>query len=383
MRIPWGDFDDGDTIALEWDTFNAAGGLDDPDTAFVAGDFDFRKDGSAIDVSTGVTYTNIGVGRHKIELDTGSDADVTDDAKYVMYYATALTGSDVDGRNPAGVAIGTFSLGKMQKAADEALVGRGLDHLLNAAVVGADVTDNSIFARLVSKEATADWDDFVNTTDSLQAIRDTAPLGTAMRGTDSALLASSAPTNFGDLAITATTGRVDVGEWLGSAVPALVGGRLDVSVGAMAAGVITSAAFGIGAIDASAIATNAIGSDELATDAITSTQFAASAAQKVRDEIMPTQNAAFNNIGFIFVAASDGRTPVTGATGTSVERSIDGGAFGAGTGTLNEVANGAYSYDASAADMNGGIIIFRFSATGGTPGAPDDVFLVIVTGGGV
>jgi len=36
------------------------------------------------------------------------------------------------------------------------------------------------------------------------------PLGTAMRGTDNALLASSAPTNFGDLAITATTGRVDV-----------------------------------------------------------------------------------------------------------------------------------------------------------------------------
>jgi hypothetical protein len=39
----------------------------------------------------------------------------------------------------------------------------------------------------------------------------TTTTNTDMRGTDSALLASSAPTNFGDLAITATTGLVTVG----------------------------------------------------------------------------------------------------------------------------------------------------------------------------
>ena len=39
----------------------------------------------------------------------------------------------------------------------------------------------------------------------------TCTTNTDMRGTDSALLASSAPTNFGDLAITATTGLVSVG----------------------------------------------------------------------------------------------------------------------------------------------------------------------------
>lgn len=39
---------------------------------------------------------------------------------------------------------------------------------------------------------------------------DTTTTNTDMRGTDSALLAASAPTNFGDLAITVTTGRVDV-----------------------------------------------------------------------------------------------------------------------------------------------------------------------------
>jgi len=36
-------------------------------------------------------------------------------------------------------------------------------------------------------------------------------ISSAMRGTDSALLAASAPTNFGDLAITASSGKVTVG----------------------------------------------------------------------------------------------------------------------------------------------------------------------------
>lgn len=57
---------------------------------------------------------------------------------------------------------------------------------------------------------------------------------------------------------------VDLKEWLGVAPNALISGRLDVSVGAMAAGVITAAAHAAGAIDAAAIATDAIGSAEFA-----------------------------------------------------------------------------------------------------------------------
>ena len=120
-----------------------------------------------------------------------------------------------------------------------------------------------------------------------------------------------------------------------------------------------------------------------AANSVTAAALAADAVTEIRDAILPVQNVALNNIPFTFVAASDHVTPVTGATGSAVTRSIDGGAFGAGTGTINEVANGAYSYDASAADMNGGIIIFRFTATGGTPGAPDDTFVTVVTGAGV
>ncbi len=61
---------------------------------------------------------------------------------------------------------------EIQSECNDALVALGLDHLVGASVTGTDVVDNSIVAKLVSASATADWDDYVNTTDSLQAVRD-------------------------------------------------------------------------------------------------------------------------------------------------------------------------------------------------------------------
>lgn len=154
------------------------------------------------------------------------------------------TGYSISGSKTTLDALNDISTTDVNTEVDTALTDIGLDHLLSTAVVGADVTDNSIFAKLVSSSVTADWDTYVNTTDSLQANRDkidslndvaatdivsagaittlsgavvnvdtvdTCTTNTDMRGTDSALLASSAPTNFGDLAITATTGKVTVG----------------------------------------------------------------------------------------------------------------------------------------------------------------------------
>ena len=63
-------------------------------------------------------------------------------------------------------------LSAVQSEVNDALVALGLDHLVSASVAGSDVADNSIVAKLVSKESTADWDDYVNTTESLQALRD-------------------------------------------------------------------------------------------------------------------------------------------------------------------------------------------------------------------
>lgn len=91
-------------------------------------------------------------------------------------------------------------------------------------------------------------------------------------------------------------GRVDVGKVLGTAqtagdiiarLPAaLVSGRMDSSVGAMAAAVITAAAHAAGAIDANAIATDAIGSAELAASAVSEI------ATAIWDELTATARAA-------------------------------------------------------------------------------------------
>lgn len=61
---------------------------------------------------------------------------------------------------------------EVQSEVDDALIAKGLDHLVFTSVTGTDIADNSIIARMASKSATADWDSFVNTTDSLEAIRD-------------------------------------------------------------------------------------------------------------------------------------------------------------------------------------------------------------------
>lgn len=68
-----------------------------------------------------------------------------------------------------------------------------------------------------------DWGNVENATTTVDLsatsinLCDTVTTNTDMRGTDSALLASSAPTNFGDLSITATTGRVDLASIAGTA----------------------------------------------------------------------------------------------------------------------------------------------------------------------
>lgn len=70
-----------------------------------------------------------------------------------------------------------------------ALAAINLDHLFKVAIANGDVTNNSAWAKLLSKSATAAITDYDNTTDSLQAVRDelAALLTTAMTesyGTD-------------------------------------------------------------------------------------------------------------------------------------------------------------------------------------------------------
>lgn len=94
---------------------------------------------------------------------------------------------------------------------DARLAAIGLDHLVSTSVAGADVADNSIFAKMVSKSATADWDTFVNTTDALEASRDAI-----LNAVDSAtILIEDVPTNA-EMSIFVSEISSNVGGLLGS-----------------------------------------------------------------------------------------------------------------------------------------------------------------------
>ena len=94
-------------------------------------------------------------------------------------FNTLATGTDyLDAAvvEQANIDFGTTQKASINTEADTALSDIKLDHLV-AVADSNDPVDNSIIAKLVSKDATADWSDYDNTTDSLEANRDN--LGTA------------------------------------------------------------------------------------------------------------------------------------------------------------------------------------------------------------
>ncbi len=85
------------------------------------------------------------------------------------------------------------------------------------------------------------------------------------------------------------------------------------------------------------------------------------------------KNAALANFEFLMVAAADHVTGMTGLTVTA-ERSIDGAAFGACANAVTEIANGLYKINLAAADTNGTVITYRFSAA-----TADDTLITVKT----
>lgn len=85
------------------------------------------------------------------------------------------------------------------------------------------------------------------------------------------------------------------------------------------------------------------------------------------------RNVAFTSFPFMMTDSTN-HNPATGKTVT-VTRSIDGGAFGAGSlSAVTEISNGWYRVDFAAADLNGKVIILRATASGS-----DDTFITIFT----
>lgn len=82
-------------------------------------------------------------------------------------------------------------------------------------------------------------------------------------------------------------------------------------------------------------------------------------------------NTALNSFSFVMLNSTT-NAPQTGLTVTAT-RSINGGAFSACTNAVSEIANGWYTINLSASDLNGNTIALRFTASG----ASDTDILVI------
>jgi hypothetical protein len=96
----------------------------------------------------------------------------------------------------------------------------------------------------------------------------------------------------------------------------------------------------------------------------TSTTIPASIAALQADlPVKLTKNTAFTNFMFKMVDATDGYTAETGIAVTAT-RSLDGAAFAACANAATEVSNGWYKIDLDAADLNGDMVVLRFTGTG-------------------
>jgi hypothetical protein len=73
---------------------------------------------------------------------------------------------------PVSHALNFVTQANIQSECEDALVAKGLDHLVSASVAGTDIANDSIVAQLASKAVTADWDSYNNETDSHEAIKD-------------------------------------------------------------------------------------------------------------------------------------------------------------------------------------------------------------------
>ena len=252
---------------------------------------------------------------------------------------------------------------EVQSEVNDALVALGLDHLVSASVTGTDITNNSIIAYMVSSAATADWDTFVNTDDSLQAISESGGGGPTA--------ADIADAVWDELQADHTTvGTFGV---IASEIATILA-RIPQTLNLTASGNIgidwanvenPTTALDLSGTDIQLCDTVTTNTDMRGTDSAATAANLATVDNNIDSLLtqVPQKNQALSDIPFFMVDETDHITPETGLTVT-VTRSLDGAAFAATTGSVTELANGAYSFDASAADMNGDSVVFQFAATG-------------------
>lgn len=260
------------------------------------------------------------------------------------------------------------------------LVAYGLDHLVSASVTGTDIVDNSIIARLVSKSATADWDTYDQTTDSHEALRDrgdaawiTATGFSTLSQADIRTAVGLASANL-DTQLSTIDGivddiLVDTAE-IGAAGAGLTNINLPNQTMDIVGNITGTLSGTVGGIAGTITTLDAL---DTAQDTQHGTTQAATTAIQADLPARITKNTALSAFMFKMVDATDHNTAETGLTVTAT-RSLDGAAFAACANAVSEVSNGWYKIDLAAADLNGNVVVLRFTASGA-----DTTEYVIVT----
>lgn len=142
--------------------------------------FSIERSAAATDLANGTD------GLGAIKSDTAATLVDTADMQPKLGTVTDLGGGATLADNNSDIAGATFSsstdslevikdalltAAAVNSEVDTALQDIGLDHLISAAVTGSDIADDSIIAQLADDAATADWDNYDNTANSLQALR--------------------------------------------------------------------------------------------------------------------------------------------------------------------------------------------------------------------
>lgn len=163
---------DEDSTTLDLDaTIRAAVGMSSANMDTQLADIEGKVDdletrlGTPSDLGSGAT-----IAANLVDIESQTD-DIGVAGAGLTVLATAAELAKVP-KSDSNVTWNATAAAQIQSEAEDALVAKGLDHLISASVAGADIADDSIIAKMVSKSATADWDSFTNTTDSLEALRD-------------------------------------------------------------------------------------------------------------------------------------------------------------------------------------------------------------------
>ena len=253
-----GDYADDSTVRIFFSTNDAAGGAVAPSTAFEAADVRIYKNNSATQKATtnGVTMSSpfdSVTGLHLIEIDCSND---TGDAGFWAGgndYSVVLSPDETVDSQTVVAAIAQFSIENRIVSAVSGNVA-GISGTLQT-LDALDTAQDSQHA--TTQSAISALNDFDPASDTVANVSAVA----SVSGSVGSISGVTFPTNFSDLAITATTGRVTVGTnadktgySLSQSFPANFGdlsisattGRVD--VGSMAADTITASAIAADAV---------------------------------------------------------------------------------------------------------------------------------------